>query len=171
MADERMTDDPRFDGRTRSEHLYRYCKAAQWVRDGDVVVDAACGTGYARRVLPGARYVGVDRCAEARPDIVADLGDWRPDFDYDVWLSFETVEHMGDPARLVENAHRARRFCAFSVPVYPGAGDNPYHMRDYTADQLRALVAHPEWGTAYEESQLGRYFLLFQERILDAPHA
>ncbi len=164
MTDERMTDDPRFDGQKRWEHVYRYAVAGRYLDRAWRVVDAACGTGYARRFLPHAKYYGIDKHAGPGVNCVADLETYAATGSYEAWLSFETVEHLHNPGRLVQNAHRATRFCAFSVPIYPGAEHNRYHTRAYTADDLRALVQHPEWRTVHEETQDGRYFLLFQGR-------
>jgi hypothetical protein len=105
-------------------------------------------------------YIGLDRW----PHNAIDLETYVPSFNYDAWLCFEGIEHLNDPTTLIANAHRAAHFCAFSVPVYPGAELNPFHLRAWTADQLRVAVANPDWETCYEELQSDRYFLLFQRR-------
>lgn len=161
MADERITDDPRFDGWQRWHHVYRYAVAGAYLDRDWTVVDAPCGTGYAKRFLPG-HYIGLDRHLE--PTI--DLERYQPSFDYDAWLCFEGIEHLHDPTSLIAAAHRAKHFCAFSVPVYEGAELNPFHTRAWTKDELRDAVASQDWMTVHEEVQSGRYFLLFQKRVV-----
>jgi hypothetical protein len=159
--DERITDDPRFDGWQRHHHVYRYALAGRYLDRDWTVVDAPCGTGYAQRFIPHKDYIGLDR----HLDHAIDLETYVPGYDYDAWLCFEGIEHLNDPTTLIANAHQAKHFCAFSVPVYPGAELNPFHLRAWTAEQLREAVADQNWMTCHEELQSDRYFLLFQRRV------
>jgi len=134
-------------------HVDRYRMAAGLLRDGDVVLDAACGIGYGAAVLSENRFIeyhGVDRadCVDAQfielGDFAAhDLDLWQPQFEYDVAVCFETLEHLVDPLRFVSILKQARRAIAVSVPTVPTKHFNEYHLHDFTVDQIS------EWLTGY----------------------
>jgi SAM-dependent methyltransferase len=126
------------------------------------VLDIACGTGYGLTILHeqgGARAViGVDadfgaaraarRCG---PSLVADGASLPfPDRAFDAITSFETLEHLhardtflGELARVL----RPDGICVLSTPnaVYTrpvnGTPRNPFHVHEYTLDELRAALA------------------------------
>lgn len=105
-------------------HLARYALAAQWVRAGDTVLDCACGLGYGTAVLAaqskGARFIGVDIDGDAVRYAAENFGAWGaeyraadatrlnflPDASVDVIVSFETVEHVADCAKLLDEFAR-----------------------------------------------------------------
>jgi SAM-dependent methyltransferase len=131
---------------------------------GKRVVDMASGEGYGSAVLAGAarEVVGVDANPEAHAHAAARYT--RPglsferalieQFDegapYDAVVFLQTVEHVQEPRALLE------RFASLVVPggtVYvstpnrltlapPGKSrsDNPWHVREYDVDELRALL-------------------------------
>ncbi len=132
------------------------------------MLDAACGTGYGTAVLAAAGAVGVTgldvsddalraaRAACPAGNVSFQSGDVCalafPDGAFDLYVSFETVEHLPDPARY---AHEARRVLApdgvfpCSTPNRPvsnpgtGIGDqpyNPFHVREYDAAEFAALL-------------------------------
>jgi SAM-dependent methyltransferase len=151
----------------RYQHVARYQWVATKTV-GCKVIDAACGTGYGCRILldRGARQVdGFDLSQEAveaakrgRKDArlhfeVADVTHLPvPDGSYDVFVALETIEHIEDDRAFLAEAVRVlkpggRFIC--STPnraiTNPGAaiGDrpfNPYHVREYTAPELEALL-------------------------------
>lgn len=99
-------------------HVYRYRFAAQFVRDKRVL-DIASGEGYGTAALSQAgaqSVVGVDICPEiclhARRKYGVDirLGDAEriplPDQSVDVVVSFETIEHVQNPERFLEECVR-----------------------------------------------------------------
>ncbi len=131
---------------------------------GCVVLDAACGTGYAagQLVESGAgNYLGMDISAHAVvygqrsfdvPNIqflVADVTNLPlPDATIDLYLSFETIEHVGDDVRYLNEAARVVRsdgLFVCSTPnrclTNPGTTIkdrpfNPFHLREYLHDEL-----------------------------------
>ena len=162
---------------TRHEHNARFAFATSFVRDA-VVVDCACGSGVGSAMFAtaGARkVVAVDlsqvalsaaarRCAGL--DVVLALGDasqlpLRPGV-ADAFVSFETLEHLNDPERLLDEAHRVLRpggLLICSTPnrdVYsPGhvRGSTPwnqFHRREYShaefAEILGRRFAEIEWA-------------------------
>lgn len=152
MADPLDSTPERIDRRwpedLRRGHELRYHLAAGFCRPGDVVLDVACGTGYGSEIV-NARgdltYVGVDRIEDFESDgdasfISADLGTWRPGFEYDVALSFETIEHLHDYSNLVEILKGARRWVLASVPVVPTTHTNRHHVHDFEPGELADLL-------------------------------
>ena len=152
---ERITTD--MFGPLTMGHEARYCLAAGFLRPGDVVVDAACGIAYGASVLCAhgdVSYIGVDKdVSEAVVGestsvrlIEADLTTWRPEFEFDVAVGFETVEHLPDYSTYLEWCRSARRFVILSVPTVPTVGKNPFHMHDFGRDDLIGLFVDDDWG-------------------------
>jgi SAM-dependent methyltransferase len=150
-------------------HLKRY-EFARPLCAGKRVLDAACGVGYGAAYLAehARDVVGVDRNEEAiayalrryaRPNLSFEVGDvldlrHHPDASFDVVCSFETIEHLTDPGRLVAEAARVLRPGGIFVCSTPNAGrtesepENPFHELELSADDferlLRAEFAHVE---------------------------
>ncbi len=154
----------------RNQHLARYRWAAGMARGGRVL-DLACGSGYGSAMLlaAGARsVVSADLSAEAfleadrarsgvggsplrgvRADAAA-----LPfqDASFDLYVSFETIEHVEADTRVVAEARRVLApggvfLC--STPeravISPGRTladrpDNPYHVREYELAEFEALL-------------------------------
>lgn len=120
---------------------------------GEHVLDAACGEGYGRLLVTHAgTWTGIDQADVVHPAvqdrgrwIQADLCEWVPDQLFDVALSFETLEHVVDPDRLISTLCMARRLVLCSVPVVPTVGINPYHLHDFEADDLPKRFANRGW--------------------------
>jgi 2-polyprenyl-3-methyl-5-hydroxy-6-metoxy-1,4-benzoquinol methylase len=139
----------------------RHLAVYEWVAErvgGLHVVDMACGEGYGVDVLARrAREVtGVDANPEAhahallkytRPGVrfVRELieSHWEP---CDAVVFLQTIEHVREPEAVL------RRFREMAGTVYvstpnlltlapPGAekSDNPWHLREYRAEEFRAL--------------------------------
>jgi SAM-dependent methyltransferase len=142
-------------------HLKRYEFATRFVV-GKRVLDAACGIGYGSAMLKeaGATYVlGVDIAAEAvqtAEDLYVTPGvEFRRmsclvvDGCYDVVVSLETIEHLADgPAwcRRIASLLASDGVAVISTPIRkPGKTideppANPYHIREWTADEFRHLL-------------------------------
>ncbi len=147
----------------RHQHVARY----EWARGycaGKRVLDAACGNGYGSRILRQAgRVVGADLAPEAIADGLSLLSDapllvadtTRLPFSaaqFDVFVSFETIEHVQDDEAYVAEARRVLAeggWFLCSTPnrrlVNPGntirdAPFNPYHIREYDSNELRQLL-------------------------------
>src|SRR5438270_1991172 len=100
------------------EHVYRYAFASRFVT-GKRVLDIACGEGYGAAALQkaGATHViGVDVCEDAclharkKYGLDARVGSAEempvPDDSVDIVVSFETIEHVRDPKRFLEECAR-----------------------------------------------------------------
>lgn len=155
-------------GRRADAHIARYTWARQFVRPGDRVLDAACGLGYGSAVLADATLcavvVGMDGDAwavdyarqhygAARPRLTFETRDLATLADgtagsFDVIVSFETIEHLEDPAQFVRACRQlltpgGRLLC--SVPNAwvdeHGVDPNPYHLHVFDRARLEALCA------------------------------
>jgi SAM-dependent methyltransferase len=141
-----------------AEHWARYLWAAPTAAGRDVL-DAACGVGWGSLLLlaAGARSVtGVDidegalasargraRGAEfVRGDLLS-----LPfaDASFDLVVSFESIEHVDDPALAIDEFRRVLRpggMLLVSSPnrdVYPSG--NPFHLRELTSPELETMLA------------------------------
>lgn len=141
----------------------RHLAVYEWIAErvvGASVADLACGEGYGSDVLArrAAEAVGVDANPEAHDH--AKLRYRRSNLRYeralvesyagpcDAIVFLQTIEHIADPAALLEGFARAAPVSYVSTPnrltlAPEGAekSDNPWHLREYTADEYRELLA------------------------------
>jgi SAM-dependent methyltransferase len=140
----------------------RHLVVYEWIAKrvgGRRVVDMACGEGYGSAVLAGsaASVTGVDANPEAHEH--ARLRYVRPNLRFerelvesfsepcDAVVFLQTIEHIGEPARLLERIAAIAPVAYVSTPnrlTLAAAGaeksDNPWHLREYTASEYRALL-------------------------------
>ena len=142
----------------------RHLAVYEWIAarvGGMRVVDMACGEGYGSDVVArvAASVVGVDANPEAHEH--ARLRYVRPNlrFERDLVESFsepcdavvflQTIEHVPDPGAILEHFKSmlgSGGIAYVSTPnvltlAPPGAekSDNPWHLREYRAEEFRAL--------------------------------
>jgi SAM-dependent methyltransferase len=145
-----------------AEHLVRYLWAVGAVAGRDVL-DLGCGNGYGCALIASVggaqRCVGVDvaedAIAQARERYGADerLEFLRADAaalslddsSFDAVTCFETIEHVDDPAALVAEAARVLRPDGLFIVSSPNRAQyppgNPYHVKEFLPDELRALLS------------------------------
>lgn len=149
-----------------ARHLVAYRYAASLVA-GKHVLDAGCGEGFATRTLAdsAASVVGADYHAEAINTArarwqkdglsfrVLDLAAAEPDDSFDVVLNFQVIEHILDDRGFVARLSRWLAPGGTLMLTTPNKlqsfSENPCHLREYTADELRALL-----GTVFSEVKL-----------------
>jgi len=140
------------------EHVYRYGFATRFVK-GKRVLDIACGEGYGAAALQkagAANVTGVDIaeevCLHARRryglDARVGSGEHIPlaGEAVDVVVSFETIEHVPDPHRFLDECVRVlapEGRLIISTPnkgVYAANGKNPYHCSEMTEDEFATAL-------------------------------
>ena len=155
-------------GERSDAHVARYLWAEKYVRQGDRVLDAACGLGYGSYALAelskaskitgvdGSDY-GVDYARENFCPISPKLDFFAgyipeclakyPDGHFDVIVSFETLEHVEQPEVLFTEFHRLLSPGGRIVVSVPndwsdesGEDPNPFHLHVYTLEKLRAQI-------------------------------
>jgi ubiquinone/menaquinone biosynthesis C-methylase UbiE len=151
-------------GERSDAHVIRYQWACRSIKPGDRVLDAACGLGYGARLVQhlsrAKEIVGIDASPYAidyanacfagsnddatfrlgqLPDALSSLADGS----FDVVVSFETLEHVGDPAALLREFHRLLVPGGRVVVSVPndwsdetGRDPNPYHLQVYDYARL-----------------------------------
>ena len=140
------------------EHVYRYAFASRFV-SGKRVLDIACGEGYGGAALQkagAAQVIGVDIsetvCLHARSKYGLDarLGTAEqiplPDRSVDVIVSFETIEHVPDAHRFLDECVRILvpgGRLIISTPnkgIYGQAVKNPYHCSEMTLEEFASML-------------------------------
>ena len=145
---ERITDDmPESD---KLGHYFRYHLVAGYLLPFERVLDAACGIGYGQKILyqrGPISYFGVDRFinSEAPNMICADLTEWQPDFEFDVFVGFETIEHLSEYENYLDIARQAQRMIFLSAPVVPTRHVNRHHLHDFREGDLNDLIRDENW--------------------------
>lgn len=145
------------------EHAARY-KFALAFAAGQRVLDIACGTGYGVGLLKdsAAFVVGADVDADAISEAKVEVGPNSAivfgnglmlpfgDGELDIVCSFETLEHLHDRTGLLAEFRRVLRpdgklilstpNAHYSQPV-DGVPANPFHIFEYTPEELRAELS------------------------------
>ena len=151
----------------------RHLAVYRWIapRCGGLrVVDMACGEGYGSAVLAehAADVTGVDANPEAheharlrygRPGLRFERGlveEWDDGAPWDAIVFLQTIEHVQDPAALLRRfgellapggvAYVSTPNRLTLAPAGADRSDNPWHVREYTPEEYRDLVA-PEFGS------------------------
>jgi SAM-dependent methyltransferase len=163
------------------EHMQRYEKFAPLCA-GKKVLDAACGTGYGSLHLlqagKASSVLGIDVAEDAiafatrynatglhykKHDCMnlSDLGE-----QFDVVISFETIEHLSNPQAFIQQAHDVLKPGGVFVCSTPnkdrlsGAGNiNPFHPSELPYDEFRAAMAkHFDIEEELHQSETVAYF-------------
>lgn len=142
------------------EHIYRYAFACRFV-GGKRVLDIACGEGYGSAALQktgAANVIGVDvsesTCAHVRNKYGLDAKPGTaeqiplPANSIDVVVSFETIEHVPNPGRFLDECVRVLApggRLVISTPnkeVYSGrlGTRNRYHCSEMTEEEFASAL-------------------------------
>jgi 2-polyprenyl-3-methyl-5-hydroxy-6-metoxy-1,4-benzoquinol methylase len=128
-------------------HMERYVYAAS-VLAGKRILDCACGMGYGTIIL-GPDAVGVDIDPEAialahetYPGRRFEVGNLYtiPMEGYDAFVSFETLEHLDEPAAIIDRLPECITDIVVSAPIRPTVGWNPWHRSDFTHGTFCQLI-------------------------------
>lgn len=148
-------------------HIVRYFMASSYIRPGDAVLDCACGLGYGSYILyansQASKVTGVDfeknavkyACAnygragkiEFRQGDAQDLS-FMPDNSVDFIAGFETIEHLKEPEKYLQELYRVLKPSGRVMLSAPdrwvdetGKDPNPHHFHVYTWDKLYQEVS------------------------------
>jgi SAM-dependent methyltransferase len=141
-----------------AEHLARYHWASTWGA-GHRVLDAGCGVGYGSLLMhaAGARSVtGVDisretietaneRATGGAQFVTGDISALPlEDASFDVAVCFETIEHVFDQNRALDELRRVLTQDGLLILSSPNREvyqeGNPYHTHEYTPDELQTAL-------------------------------
>jgi len=158
MSDVTFTGERLHEGDERfaldiARHRAAYEVAKRQAKRGRVL-DLGCGSGYGTALLAGAetQVVGIDRVppdrASRRRGGSFLLGDLHAiplaAESFDLVVSFQVIEHLEDPTFYVDAL--AELLCPeglalVTTPNVRTSDDvNPYHVREYAADELAACL-------------------------------
>ena len=146
-----------------ARHLAAYRYAAR-LAAGKRVVDAGCGEGFGTQLVAdvAADVVGLDYSAQAiaycrsawhRPNLTFQQVDLTHPAaapgSFDLVLNFQVVEHIRDPLPFLRGLRALMAADGQVLLTTPNRlmsfSENPYHVREYTADELANLLA-PVFG-------------------------
>jgi len=146
-------------------HVFAYEFAVSRIPAGQMVIDVGCGTGYGVAMLGvDARVVlGLDVSKEAVDIAAEEYGRANCTFatyngvdipasdrSVDAVVSFQVLEHVVDDSRFIAEISRVLREDGCLLLTTPNKrtrlrhGDRPwnrFHVREYTADELKQLLA------------------------------
>ncbi len=144
------------------EHLHRYSIAAKHLRNDMVVLDVACGEGYGTYMLSKCvkKAIGVDisnqAIEHAKNKYVADnlvfinsnaLQIPLESNQFDTIISFETLEHLVEHDKLIEEYKRLLKstgLLILSTPdkrFYSKDVPNPFHLKELDLEELDFLMS------------------------------
>lgn len=147
------------------EHIARYHKLLEY-KLGPYVLDIACGSGYGAKFISesGSKVLGVDqsistiknniRLFSNSSNLAFQTGDAEkltfPQNSFSSVVSFETIEHLTNPElflKRVRDVLQADGLFFVSTPnalitkPINGIPSNPYHVKEYTPDELLLLLS------------------------------
>jgi SAM-dependent methyltransferase len=153
---------PQIRGTIALEHLHRYAFACEHVKGRDVL-DIASGEGYGSEMLSRtAKHVyGVDideaSVKHAKQKYTADNLEYRigscteiplPDASVDIVVSFETIEHIKDHEKMIQEVKRVLRLGGVFIISSPEKNEysevsgnkNSFHLRELNQDEFKTLI-------------------------------
>lgn len=151
------------------EHLYRYLFALREIFPGETVLDAACGCGYGSAMLATKAddVIAIDKSKEAiqyaeshyaHDNITYLIEDLESNsilwsfLEVDVTVCLETLEHLVKPSEFLEKIKRiTKRAIVLSTPIVPTRHINPYHLHDWTKEDIERMMQ--PWAVKTFEQQ------------------
>lgn len=161
------------DGISRS-HQYRYFAARGYVEPGDIVIDAACGSGYGTELLStiAKKVIGIDRSEEAvsyamknhKKDnnyfICTNLDQMEKLPECDVAISIESIEHLRFPGSFASKLKLAARKRIFlTTPVIPTMHEDSTHLHDFNEQMIIDMFSDHMWG-CIDSARQGPFLLI-----------
>ncbi len=141
-----------------AEHITRYQAALEFVK-GKTVLDIASGSGYGTKILSSSakKVFGVDVSTEAityakkqysGSNITYLLGDGQsiplPDGSVDVVITYETIEHIKDYRKFLDEVSRVLKKDGVAIVSTPNdlefAEGNHFHLHEFKESELAGLL-------------------------------
>jgi len=160
IFDERLVpEESTEDNIIYNEHLIRYRLAGEFVKE-KIVLDIACGSGYGAKILAkkGAKEViaidideksikkAKENFREEKVEyIVGDCLDTKlEDKKFDTIVSFETIEHLKNQDKYLEELKRVLKDDGLIVVSTPNrevfGNKNPFHVHEFTKKEFEELL-------------------------------
>ncbi|MCX5806890.1 MAG: methyltransferase domain-containing protein [Proteobacteria bacterium] len=169
---------PDIDG-IRKDHTERYRFACQFIKEGDKVLDCACGVGYGSYIMSqmtdASLIIAVDKAKEAIEyagkhyynsriqHYVGDIFAGKLSFEsFDVIVSFETIEHVDGKGllRLFYTRLKKGGLLIISTPNQDKQAYNqrefPTHLRHYTPEEFDNILSSTGFVVAEKHTQHDR---------------
>lgn len=166
------------------EHTMRYQFASRFVSN-KTVIDLACGTGYGCHILQQAGAVtvtGIDISAEAIDYAKAHYAASNIKYlqsdvtktnltphSADVVTSFETVEHLQNDQQFIREVRRLLKpngiFIISTPNIEFSTGTNPYHVREYTYTECKALLKDFSSIQSFGQRKVVRSLFNFMKKL------
>ena len=158
--DERLVlDDNTRQAIIYDEHLVRYEFAKQFVKD-KYVLDIACGSGYGSKIIAEAgakKVVAVDVDKEtidfAKKNyfnenikyITGNAEEIKQDSNlFDVITSFETIEHLQNPDKFLNELARVIKIDGIAIISTPNKNvsheKNPFHFKEFSRNEFKEII-------------------------------
>lgn len=177
-------DSPWYGKKLIQEHTLRYTFARAFVKN-KVVVDLGCGTGYGTQILAlnnSRKIYGVDSNAHAieyaqkhysHKKIIYKHQDGEntklPSSVADVVVAFEIIEHVENPKKFLKEASRLLKpggTLFLSTPNNETSyGDNPYHVKEYSIQELKKMVSEFPDVTWYGQRRVNRIIISLYKKL------
>jgi ubiquinone/menaquinone biosynthesis C-methylase UbiE len=165
----------------RERQMAAYREALKHI-EGRQVLEIGCGEGIGASVLAEAAsaIIAVDYSEDAlqlaREEYGSDTIEFRrmrvppidcPDSSIDVVVCFQMIEHLERPDLLVEEIARVVRDGGLAliatVNKEETLSDNPYHLHEFTADELKELLERHfdsiDMDGVYGDEQFMKYWI------------
>jgi O-antigen biosynthesis protein len=145
-----------------TEHYSRYYFALQYLRSNHHVLDAACGAGYGSEILAdiaenviggdvSEESIGYAKKTYARKNLHFQYTDVRKlsfeDNKFDVYTSFETIEHITEHENYLKEAVRVLKPDGLFIVSTPnkilynqGRPPNEFHVKELTSVEFQILL-------------------------------
>lgn len=112
---------------------------------GKTILDVGAGLGHSRERLAGPDRSNIVVLHDVAPDLPVDLNcplELIPDKSFDVVSAFDVIEHVEDDGTFLAQLCRiARETVILTTPNWRVSRcGNPFHVREYTPEQLLDLV-------------------------------
>jgi len=172
------------DARMTQEHCARYVFAMHPFCTHKLVLDAAAGTFYGTQILswaathvwgidiePAAIEYGMEMYqTDNMTPVVGDVTKMPfPDKMFDVVVSFETIEHLKEPAKFVDEVWRVLTDDGVFIVSAPEQSGSAWHFRDYNDEELEALLLRFPHRQYYGQG-FGQEHLILKNQIPNTAH-